>query len=159
MSQKALANWLQTLIILAALCGAVLYGIVFPSVGERTVEKFPELAGWFWPWLLFLWGSAIPCYLVLWHGWRLMGTVRRDESFTRENAGRLGNISILAAVDSGYLFAGNLIFLLFSMNHPSVFIVLLLISLGGVSIAVAAALLSHLVYKAALLREEADLTI
>ena len=159
MNQKTLANWLQSLIVVAAMCGALLYGIVFPSVGERTVEKFPELAGWFWPWLLFLWGSAIPCYLVLWHGWRLTGSVRRDESFTRENARRLGKISILAAVDSGYLFLGNLVFLLLSMSHPSVFAALLLISFIGIAIAAAAALLSHLVYKAALMREDADLTI
>ena len=62
-------------------------------------------------------------------------------------------------MDSGYLFLGNLVFLLLSMSHPSVFAALLLISFIGIAIAAAAALLSHLVYKAALMREDADLTI
>ncbi|MGI5894599.1 MAG: DUF2975 domain-containing protein [Candidatus Merdivicinus sp.] len=159
MSQKVLANWLKALILLAAVGGALLYGIVLPNVGSRTVAKFPELAGWYWPWLLFLWGTAIPCCFVLWHGWKITCAVRRDESFTRENARRLGQVSLLAAIDTGYLFGGNVLFLLLSMNHPSVFLASMLICLGGLAVAVAAALLSHLVYKAALLREEADLTI
>ena len=159
MNQKNLANWLKVIIFLAAVCGAILYGIVFPNVGERTIQKFPELASWYWPWLLFLWGTAIPCYAVLWHGWKITSAVKRDESFTRENARRLGNISILAAIDTVYLFTGSLIFLILSMNHPSVFLAAMLICFGGMAITVAAALLSHLVYKAALLREDADLTI
>lgn len=159
MTQKTLANWLKVLLLIAAMCGIVLYGIVIPSVGERTVEKFPELAGWYWPWLLFLWGSAIPCFLVLWYGWKIIAAVGRDESFTQDNARRLGRISVLAAVDTVYFFAGNLIFLFLSMHQPGVFLAAMLVCLGGFAVTVAAALLSHLVYKAAVLREDADLTI
>ena len=76
-----------------------------------------------------------------------------------ENARRLGTVSKLAAFDAAFLFAGSLIFLLLGMSHPGVFLALLLISAFGLIVTVAAALLSHLVYKAALLREDADLTV
>ena len=45
------------------------------------------------------------------------------------------------------------------MNHPGVILMLLLVVFAGVAVAVAAAALSHLVKKAAVLQEESDLTI
>ena len=159
MNQKTLANWLQAMLALAACAGGLVYGAVIPNIGLRTAEKYPEWAHCFWPWLIFLLATAVPCYLVLWHGWKLAASVKRDASFTRENAGRLGTVSKLAAFDTLFLFAGNLIFLLLGMSHPSVFLALLLVCAAGFAAAIASALPSHLVYKAALLREEADLTV
>ncbi len=159
MNQKTLANWLRAVVVLAACAGGLVYGVVIPNIGLRTAERNPEYAYCFWPWLIFLLATAVPCYLVLWQGWKILSAVRRDESFTRENARRLGTVSKLAAFDAAFLFAGSLIFLLLGMSHPGVFLALLLISAFGLIVTVAAALLSHLVYKAALLREDADLTV
>ena len=68
-------------------------------------------------------------------------------------------ISIFAAADAVWLFAGNFILLFLNMNHPSVVLFSMVIVLVGAAISVAAACLSHLIVKAADLQTESDLTI
>ena len=74
-----------------------------------------------------------------------------------DNARCLRTVSLLAALDAAYFFLGNLVLLFLNMSHPGVVLMSLLVVFAGV--AVAAAALSHLVRKAALLQEENDLTI
>ena len=45
------------------------------------------------------------------------------------------------------------------MSHPGVLLLSLLIVFAGIAVTVASAALSHLVYKAASLQEQSDLTI
>lgn len=45
------------------------------------------------------------------------------------------------------------------MSHPSVVLFSLVVVFGGIAVAVAAAVLSHLSKKAALLQEQSDFTI
>ena len=76
-----------------------------------------------------------------------------------ENADALRKISFLAAADSAVLFVGNVLFLLLNMNHPSILLGACIVVVVGIGISVAAAVLSHLVRKAAKLQEENELTI
>ena len=92
-------------------------------------------------------------------GWMIAGNIGRDRSFCMDNAKYLKWISWLAAGDAIYFFAGNVVMLFANMNHPGVIIISLFVIFAGVAIAVAAAALSHLVKKAAVLQEESDLTI
>ena len=82
-----------------------------------------------------------------------------DRSFTSENARSLRWIAWLAAGDAAAVFVGNAAFLLLGLSHPGVLLLSLLIVFAGIAIAVAAAVLSHLVQKAAGLQEQSDLTI
>ena len=58
-----------------------------------------------------------------------------------------------------YFFAGNLIFMALGMSHPGIVLLSLAVDVVGVGIGIAAAALSHLVYNAAILKSENDLTI
>jgi len=62
-------------------------------------------------------------------------------------------------LDAGFFFVGNIILFLLSMSHPGVVIASLVIVFVGIAVAVAAAALSHLVKKAAVLQEQSDWTI
>lgn len=75
------------------------------------------------------------------------------------NSRYLKYISTLALLDSGYFFLANLILLLLNMNHPGIFLGSLLVEFAGVTVAVTAAALSHLVQKAAEMQNENELTI
>ena len=159
MTQKTLSRWLEALALLLGGLGLVLYGRVVPSMGLALLVAAPEFARCYYPWLILIWLTAIPCYVVLVLGWLLAHSIGADRSFTMKNARRLSTIAVLAAGDVSVFFVCNVIFLLLDMNHPSVLIASGLILFIGLCFSAAAAALSHLTRKAAGLREQADLTI
>ena len=159
MEQKALSKWLKLILLGMGICGLAVYLMVVPSFGDSLRSQYPEFAGRYWPWLIFIWVSGIPCYAVLVLGWRIAANIGRDASFSLENARFLRSIAVLAALDAAYVFLGNLAMLFLDMSHPGVVLLSLLVVFAGAAVAVAAGALSHLVRKAALLQEENDLTI
>ena len=135
------------------------------NIRTVTLDDRPDLVedtglvSAFWPWLLFLWGTGIPCYMALFEFWHVCGEIKADNSFCEENAIRMMNIALLILGDVAYFFAGNVLFLMLGMNHPGIFLISLAVDVFGVGIGVAAAALSHLVYKAAVIQAENDLTV
>ncbi|MCH5353009.1 MAG: DUF2975 domain-containing protein [Acutalibacter sp.] len=159
MKQSTLSKWLKLILAGLGVCGIIIYALVIPMLAETMVDKYPEFNGWKWPWLILIWVTALPCYSALVLGWKIAANIGADHSFSLSNASLLKWIAILAAVDSAVFFVGNLVYLLLSMNHPSVVLFSLLIVFLGVAISVASAALSHLVRKAAELQTQSDLTI
>lgn len=159
MEQKTLAGWLKLIVIIIGLCGLVVFAVVIPGCGTSMIEQYPEFAGWYWPWLIFLWITGVPCYIALVFGWKVALNIGADHSFSVENARLLKWVSWLAAGDTVFFFAGNVLLLLLNMNHPGVLLASLLIAFVGLCVAVAAACLSRLIRKAADLQDQSDLTI
>ncbi len=159
MEQHRLIKWLKFLVIFAAGCGMVMDLGVLPGVGSWMVDLAPEFGGYFWPWLIFLWILSVPCYMALWMAWKIFTDIEKDRAFTMENAKRMGNVSFLAAADAVLLVVGNAVYLILHMNHPGVLLASFFIALVGIAIAIAAAMLSHLIRKAARLQDESDWTI
>lgn len=91
--------------------------------------------------------------------WHISGEIAADRSFTEKNALLLKRIAGLALLDSGIFFVGSAAYLLLGLSHPGVALFSLLVVAAGIVFAVAAAALSHLVRKAADLRQENELTI
>lgn len=159
MNQKSLSKWLKAIIGGMAICGALIYLYIIPILGRDLVDARPEYTSWYFPWLAVVLVSAIPCYWGLYFGWKISTEIGKDNSFSMENAEYLKNISILAALDSLYFFAANVVFMVINMNHPGVFLISLIVVFIGVAVTVAAASLSHLVRKAAEIQQENELTI
>ncbi len=159
MEQKTLSRWLKLVLIGVGLCGLVVYGAILPLYGQSILAVNPDMGNRYWPWLIFLWASGVPCYAALVIGWRIAGNIGRDHSFSEDNARYLKRIALLAAGDAVFFFAGNIVLLFANMSHPGVVLGSLLVVFAGVAVSVAAAALSHLVLKAALLQEQSDLTI
>ena len=156
MKQRNLALMLKTVTIGTAFCGAVIFFYIFPVWGNSLAEMYPEFYHCYLPWLIFIWITAIPCFCVLHLVWRIASEIGKDNSFSQDNARYLKYISVLAFADTAIFFAGNIIYLLLNMNHPSVILISLIIVFIGVAVSVTSALLSHLVLKAAQLKEEND---
>ncbi len=159
MEQKTLSKWLKCILIGIGICGLVTYAVVFPVYGLHLRALYPEFSNRFWPWLIFLWVSGIPCFAVLFLGWKISANIGNDKSFSEQNAKMLKWISNLSAADSGFFFTGNILLLLTNMSHPSVVIASFVIVFVGVAVAVVSAVLSYLVKKAAVLQEQSDWTI
>lgn len=159
MKQKSLAKWLKFIIILVGVCGIIVYGGIIPFLGMGIVNEYPEFSFCFLPWLVFLLVTAIPCYIALIFAWKISANIGKDKSFTLDNAKSLKRISELAVIDSIYFFTGNVTFFVFNMNPIPVFGISIILIFFGIAVAVASAVLSHLVNKAAELQNQYDLTV
>lgn len=159
MEQRKMVKWLKFLVIFVAICGLILCTVVIPVVGRELSGMSPELGRYFKPWVTFVWVLAIPCFAALVHAWMIFSNIEKDKAFSMENAKHMEKISYLAGADTIALISGNIVLLILNMNHPSVFLVFLMIGIIGIGISVAAAVLSHLIQKAANLQDENDLTI
>lgn len=160
MKQAYLANWLKCIIIGVGICGLIVYFLVVPVIG-RTIAVMEQgvYDHCYWPWLIFIWVTGVPCYTVLVLAWKVVCNIGADRSFSLPNAKLLKWISVLAAADAALFFAGNIVFLFLNMNHPGIVLFSQIIVFAGIAVAVAAAALSHLVLKAADLQEQSDYTI
>lgn len=159
MSQKGLANSLKAVIIGVAVCGLVIYFYFLPVWGRAIIRAVPAYERCYLPWMVFFWITAVPCYLVLLCGWKISSEIGADRSFTDYNARLLKYISALAAFDSVLLFVGSGIFYALGMSHGGLMLFCIMVVFAGVTVTVAAAALSHLVYRAAVLEAESELTI
>lgn len=159
MKQHNFSQYLKIMIIGIALCGFIICCYVLPSCGKSIIYSNPEFSYCYWPWLIFLWVCALPCYAALICSWTIVSEIGKDNSFSVKNAILMKTISILAASDTGIFFAGNIIFLLINMNHPGVILFSLFIVFAGVAITVASASLSHLVLEASEIKKENDWTV
>ena len=159
MEQKHLSKWLKLILIGVAICGLIVYALVAPLYGLSLRSLYPEFSNRFWPWLIFIWVSGIPCFAVLGYAWKIATNIGNDQSFTEQNASLLKSISFLSALDAGFFFGGNVVLLLMNLSHPVVVIASLFVVFVGVAVAVASAALSHLVKKAAMLQEQSDWTV
>lgn len=159
MKQKHLANWLKVMIVGVGICAILVYALIIPECGRAMVEQYPEFRNRFYPWVIFLWSTGILFFAALVCCYRIAKNIGLDQSFSMKNAELLKWISWMAVADAGYFFAGNFALLALNLSHPSVMLGSFLVDFVGVAIAVTAAALSHLIYRAAEMKEENDFTI
>lgn len=154
MTQKKLSKLIRTVMIGIGICGLVIYFYVIPVLGQDMCRQFPEFFYCYYPWLVFIWLTAIPCYAVLYYGWKIGIEIGRDNSFSPENVGYLKKIMAMAIIDSAAFFLGNIVFLLLDMNHPGIVLMSMMVCFAGMVVAIIAAALSHLAQKAVDMRSE-----
>ena len=159
MRQKELEKWLKIVIIAVAICGFVVCGVAIPWIGHVLIASDTQIAGMYIPWLVLFIISAIPCYLILYLGWKVASNIGKDRSFSVENEKYIKLASKILLVDAVYFFVINICLWKVYVNHPGVILALVFIVFAGVVLSVVAAVLSHLVVKAADLQEQSDLTI
>ena len=159
MKQDALAKWLKFIIAGVGICGLLTYTVIMPRFAAYLVRQHSMLEKNVLPWLILIWISAIPCYAVLVLGWKIADNIRMDRSFSYENARYLKWVSYLSMADAVFVFLANIVFLLLDMSAAAVMLVICIIVFIGISISICSAALSHLVAKAADIKEENDLTV
>ena len=157
MGRVSLVRILKGVILFLAAMGAVFYGFVFPElIREMGAVDFPWLVG---PGIVAVSVSAIPIVIALALFWRICTEIGRDNSFCHKNAWRLSGIGFCALADTAYCVVGTVTVFAITGGNPGVLLLAMTAIFGGLAIALAAFLLSHLVLKAAELKDEHDLTI
>lgn len=159
MKQKNLAILMKVAIIMLGVVGLVCFGDIIPIFGKDLADKYPEFSYCFWPWCIFLELLIIPYYLVLVMGWIVSGNIAKDKSFSYVNANKIKSASIICLTATIYFFVGNVLLALLSMSHPGILLLSFICDFVGIALSVGFGLLSHLIYNAAKLQEQNDLTI
>lgn len=159
MKQKELSRWLRGVVVLGWIACVLLAYPIAPKLAQDAAVEYPEFSYLAFPMLSMVWIGLAIVAAALWFGWRIFAEIGRDNSFCTQNARRLRIISWLALADTLLCVIAILALLLLRALHPGIFLLLLLLAVIGGGIAVAAAALSHLTLKAAMLQDENDLTI
>ena len=157
MKRVALVRTLKGVVVFLAVLAAIFYGFVFPLlVRDGGAVDFSWLVT---PAIVAVSISALPIVVALVLFWGICTDIGRDNSFCRRNAQRLSGIGFCAMADTAYCVVGTVTIFAITGGHPGVLLVATAAILVGLAIALAAFLLSHLVLKAAELKDENDLTI
>ena len=157
MKRVALVRTLKGVVIFLAVLAAIFYGFVFPQlIRDIGAVEFTWLVK---PATVAVSLSAIPIAAALVLFWRICTEIGRHNSFCHKNAWRLSGIGFCALADTAYCVVGTVTIFVITGGHPGVLLVAAAAILIGLAIALAAFLLSHLVLKAAEMKDENDLTI
>lgn len=108
-----------------------------------------------------IWVTAVPCLMCLYRFWGICVRIGRDQSFCRENAKALKEMSYYMLADSilyTLILAAVCLFSWYRYLEGMIFGIILILFIC-IALTVLCAALSHLVYKAVTLQEDQDLTI
>ncbi len=159
MSQKSLTGWLKAIILITATLSLLAFLCILFVIGPDMVNNYPEFSNRYLPWVIFITIIFIPYFIALGLSWPVTLSIEDKTVFSIKNAKIFKSVSALAIIDSCFVLIGNIILLLLNMSHPSVFLALSIIVFVGIAAAVVCAIISHLLVKAAHLKEQSDLTI
>ncbi len=159
MSSRTLGSLMRISTITTAICGLFLCIYVIPSWGGSMINANPEFSGWFWPWLIFAWLVALPCFAILVFIWKVSDAVTQETVFTILTAKWVKMGAVLLLSDAAFLFIGNVVLLLLDMNHLGILLLSIIGDIFAVALALLAAVLSRYLTKAAILQEESEGTL
>ena len=159
MSSKTLCGLVRFAVISTAVCALFLALFVIPSWGAALVDEFPELSGWYVPWLIFILLASLPCFALLVFVWKVSSAIKTDEVFTIKTAKWIKTGAVLLFADAAFFFAGNVVFLLLNMSHFAVLLAMVLGIIFVIALALLASVLARYITKAAALQEESEGTI
>jgi hypothetical protein len=159
MKHAVLARCLKGIEIFIVLVGVLFYALMVPAVIGQFGRDFPEFEYLVMPSIIVISLSAIPVLVALALFWMICSNIARENSFCIANAKYLTAIGICSIIDSVYCFAFAVYLGSVGASSPGTAIICLGIIVAGLAIAVAAFLLSHLVYKAAQMEDEIKHTV
>lgn len=64
MNQLNLSRWLKFITIAVGIMGAIVFFLIIPEIAIDLMAPL-EFSKGYWPWLIFIWMMAVPCYMVL----------------------------------------------------------------------------------------------
>ncbi|MCI8446916.1 MAG: DUF2975 domain-containing protein [Eubacterium sp.] len=159
MKQSEIAKWLKLITWAIGILGAVFFFFLMPILAEEMKRGFPEAAYLYWPGLVYGYVIAAGCYAILFQFWTVCREIGRDNSFSKENAAAFKKISTLALVLAGVWFAGFAGLIVIRCVQPALMLFIIFAIFLSFVVAICAAALSHLVWKAYELKQENELTI
>ncbi len=158
MKQSEIAKYLKYVTVGIGILFLIFVAWFIPMMVRESVAESGIV---YWGVCIYVWVTAVPCFLCLWIFWGICVRIGKDQSFTDKNANALKRMSHLMLLDSGIyaiLFICTCLTGWYKGRNGLIFGIILVLCIC-ITLTVVCAALSHLVYKASRLQEEQDLTI
>ena len=145
----------------AALIGLLAVGavLILAGVAGMFYHDAPEYRYALWPCAAYAGVGALPCLMALGAFCRLIGLIQSDRSFSRESEKTVRFIAVMALVVSAYLTAGYAVMLMMGEGAAVLTVLLLFLVPAFLCVGLMALALARLIHRAALLREDNELTV
>ncbi len=125
-------------------------GLIVPDMPPLTEEETLRL----YSQLIFLWVSALPCFVAIIMCWCASGTMMKGKEFSAKVAKMFKTISIMLLIDTLYFLIGNTVFMFLQWN--SFALIYYVVAVLGFIISFAFLVISKYVSEAQILKEEND---
>lgn len=150
---------LAGLFVLLGLVLLVPLAIWTPAFAEKIAADAPEFAYLQWPCTWFVWGTALPFYWALIEVLRICFRVVKGRPFSEGNARSFTAIGICAWIDTiAYVICLIVLWNLKAMGPPFL-IAIAAVILFGITVGLAAEVVSQLLRRALELQTDAELTV
>ena len=145
----------------AALIGLLAVGavLILAGVAGMFYHDAPDWPWEFLPYAVYVGVGAVPCLLALGAFCRLIVLIQSDRSFSRESEKTVRFIAVMALVVSAYLTAGYAVMLMMGEGAAVLTVLLLFFVPAFLCVGLMALALARLIHRAALLREDNELTV
>ncbi len=159
MEQKKIANILKVFCVGVAVVGALFFFGYAPALISELARMNTQADYLKIPMLVGVWTSGVLCYCALGFFWTICARIGKDNSFCMENAKAMRAIGMLAFVAAGLMVAAVIFAACVKLINLAVLAIAFfaICVAGGIGIVCLA--LSALIKRAAMLKEENDLTI
>lgn len=145
---------LMAIPVILGIGGALLFFFIIPEMGHELINLYPEYGTLYWPYLIWAWVTAVPCYAVLFLFGNICMENNRDNFFCLQNSRRFRLIGRLMLADTGFFFLVSLIFFLFGVLHIGFVFGGLFVIIGGLAVSLLANAAAGWVKEGCALREE-----
>lgn len=145
----------------SALIGLLAVGaaLMLAGVAGMFYHDAPEYRSALWPCAAYAGVGAVPCLLALGAFCRLIGLIQSDRSFSQESEKTVRFIAVMALIVCAYLVVGFAVSLITGVGAAMLTIVFLFLMPAFLCIGLMALALARLIHRAALLREDNELTV
>ena len=157
--KRSSAAFLQTVIVLVAIAALALL-LWEPHLEGRNKHATPFEIYFKDPFLAYIYVSSIPFFTALFQAFKVLGYARRDNVISQAAVNAMRTIKLCAILFIGFV-AGAILFIMFNGDDDRAGAVAMgiLITLGSIIVATAAATFEGILQNAVDLKSENDLTV
>jgi hypothetical protein len=159
--QRGSTYFLRFIIVLLGVMVLAFCVFALPSMWQGGSAEFPLASQAIFLIMVGLYAAAVPFFVALWHGMKLLGAIDANKAFSTDAVSALRNIKGCATIIS-VLFV-SLVPLLYPVaeadDAPGLLLIGMVIACVPIAIAVFAAVLQRLLQNAMDLKSENELTV
>ena len=160
MDQKRISRVLVAAGAVAMAAGIFLFFIYGPRMASECRTAYPELAGMFWPGLVWLEVIGLMYLAAMVEYFRIVLNIGRERSFIPENARGLSRIALWMSIAGCLWLLGIVLpWLIWQVRLGPAWVAMLLAAVASFAMGMLAWALGRLLTRAVQYKEENDLTV